>query len=73
MILTFSQYIDLINQFEFSDHLATETTERDINEFYPQDQTKNSKAFIRFQNFNELFQFVLMNITTLILPPCHKL
>lgn len=54
----FSQYIDLINQFEFSDHLATETTERDINEFYPQDQTKNSKAFIRFQNFNELFQFV---------------
>ncbi|TES15472.1 AraC family transcriptional regulator Rsp, partial [Staphylococcus epidermidis] len=43
----FSQYIDLINQFEFSDHLATETTERDINEFYPQDQTKNSKAFIR--------------------------
>ncbi len=38
--------------------MATETTERDINEFYPQDQTKNSKAFIRFQNFNELFQFV---------------
>lgn len=54
----FSQYIELINQFEFSDHWATETTERDINEFYPQDQTKNSKAFIRFQNFNELFQFV---------------
>ncbi|MEJ7398446.1 AraC family transcriptional regulator, partial [Staphylococcus epidermidis] len=26
--------------------------------FNPKDRTKSSKAFIRFENFNELFQFV---------------
>ncbi|SUM68901.1 transcription regulatory protein [Staphylococcus saccharolyticus] len=52
------QFKDLIKQFKFNDQLATETTVKDINQFNPKDRTKNSKAFIRFQNFNELFQFV---------------
>lgn len=45
-------------QFKFNDQLATETTVKDINQFNSKDRTKNSKAFIRFQNFNELFQFI---------------
>lgn len=31
---------------------------KDIDQFNPKDRTKSSKAFIRFENFNELFQFV---------------
>ncbi|WP_037541630.1 AraC family transcriptional regulator Rsp [Staphylococcus caprae] len=54
----YSEFKDLINQFEFNDQLATEITEKDIDQFNPKDRTKSSKAFIRFENFNELFQFV---------------
>lgn len=54
----FLDYKDLINQFEFNDQLATEITDIDLNQFNPKDHTKSSKAFIRFENFNKLFQFV---------------
>ncbi|WP_154838447.1 AraC family transcriptional regulator Rsp [Staphylococcus sp. Marseille-Q1834] len=52
------KHLDLISEFEFTDHLTTETTYIDIQSIETQKQTKSSKAFIHFQNTNELFQFV---------------
>lgn len=51
-------FLNLISQFEFTNHLTTETTQIDIANYDPKDQTQFSTAFIDFQNINELFQFV---------------
>ncbi|MGA4514835.1 AraC family transcriptional regulator Rsp [Staphylococcus caledonicus] len=52
------KFLDLISQFEFTNHVMTETTTINIDEFEPNDRTKSSKAFIHFQSITELFQFV---------------
>lgn len=53
----YSPFIPLINHFDFNNQLATEITEINIDNFDPKDYSKPSKAFIRLDNFNELFHF----------------
>lgn len=53
----YSPFLPLINHFDFNNQLATEITEINIDNFDPKDYSKPSKAFIRLDNFNELFHF----------------
>lgn len=50
-------FLPLIENFNFNDQLTTEITKIDIEHFDPKDHSKASKAFIRLDNFNELFHF----------------
>lgn len=50
-------FLPLIEKFNFNDQLTTEITKIDIEHFDPKDHSKASKAFIRLDNFNELFHF----------------
>lgn len=50
--------LNLIQQYEIIDQLATERTHINIDQFNPQDHTKSSQAFIRFRSVSELFQFI---------------
>ncbi|MDU2136502.1 MAG: AraC family transcriptional regulator Rsp [Staphylococcus warneri] len=50
-------FLPLIEEFNFNDQLTTEITKIDIEHFDPKDHSKASKAFIRLDNFNELFHF----------------
>lgn len=50
-------FLPLIENFNFNDQLTTDITKIDIEHFDPKDHSKASKAFIRLDNFNELFHF----------------
>lgn len=50
-------FLPLIENFNFNDQITTEITKIDLEHFDPKDHSKASKAFIRLDNFNELFHF----------------
>ena len=50
-------FLPLIENFNFNDQITTEITKIDLEHFHPKDHSKASKAFIRLDNFNELFHF----------------
>ncbi|EOB7762206.1 AraC family transcriptional regulator Rsp [Staphylococcus aureus] len=53
-----SQFTDLISTIDLTAQLATNTTDIHIDDFNPKDRSQRAKVFVRFSNFNELFQFI---------------
>lgn len=53
-----SQFTELISTIDLTAQLATNTTDIHIDDFNPKDRSQRAKAFVRFSNFNELFQFI---------------
>ncbi|MDV0168018.1 AraC family transcriptional regulator Rsp [Staphylococcus aureus] len=53
-----SQFTELISTIDLTAQLATNTTDIHIDDFNPKDRSQRSKVFVRFSNFNELFQFI---------------
>ncbi|HFU9400414.1 TPA: AraC family transcriptional regulator Rsp [Staphylococcus aureus] len=53
-----SQFTELISTIDLTAQLATNTTDIHIDDFNPKDRSQRAKAFARFSNFNELFQFI---------------
>ncbi|HCW8083249.1 AraC family transcriptional regulator Rsp [Staphylococcus aureus] len=53
-----SQFTELISTIDLTAQLATNTTDIHIDDFNPKDRSQRAKVFVRFSNFNELFQFI---------------
>ncbi|WP_457803390.1 AraC family transcriptional regulator Rsp [Staphylococcus aureus] len=53
-----SQFTELISAIDLTAQLATNTTDIHIDDFNPKDRSQRAKVFVRFSNFNELFQFI---------------
>lgn len=53
-----SQFTELISTIDLTAQLATNTTDIHIDDFNPKDRSQRTKVFVRFSNFNELFQFI---------------
>ncbi len=53
-----SQFTELISIIDLTAQLATNTTDIHIDDFNPKDRSQRAKVFVRFSNFNELFQFI---------------
>ncbi|EUQ69677.1 AraC family transcriptional regulator Rsp [Staphylococcus aureus] len=53
-----SQFTELISTIDLTAQLATNTTDIHIDDFNPKDRIQRAKVFVRFSNFNELFQFI---------------
>ena len=53
-----SQFTELISTIDLTAQLATNTTDIHIDVFNPKDRSQRAKVFVRFSNFNELFQFI---------------
>lgn len=53
-----SQFTELISTIDLTSQLATNTTDIHIDDFNPKDRSQRAKVFVRFSNFNELFQFI---------------
>ncbi|HCG2553553.1 TPA: AraC family transcriptional regulator Rsp [Staphylococcus aureus] len=53
-----SQFTELISTIDLTAQLATNTTDIHIDDFNPKDRCQRAKVFVRFSNFNELFQFI---------------
>ncbi|MFK3224159.1 AraC family transcriptional regulator Rsp [Staphylococcus aureus] len=53
-----SQFTELISTIDLTTQLATNTTDIHIDDFNPKDRSQRAKVFVRFSNFNELFQFI---------------
>ncbi|MBE2132875.1 AraC family transcriptional regulator Rsp [Staphylococcus argenteus] len=53
-----SQFTELISKIDLTAQLATNTTDINIDDFDPKDRSQRAKVFVRFSNFNELFQFI---------------
>lgn len=53
-----SQFTELISTIDLTAQLATNTTDIHIDDFNPKDRSRRAKVFVRFSNFNELFQFI---------------
>ncbi|MBS3211492.1 AraC family transcriptional regulator Rsp [Staphylococcus aureus] len=53
-----SQFTELISTIVLTAQLATNTTDIHIDDFNPKDRSQRAKVFVRFSNFNELFQFI---------------
>ncbi|HDE7600724.1 TPA: AraC family transcriptional regulator Rsp [Staphylococcus aureus] len=53
-----SQFTELISTIDLTAQLATNTTDIHIDDFNPKDRSQSAKVFVRFSNFNELFQFI---------------
>lgn len=53
-----SQFTELISTIDLTAQLATNTTDIHIDDFTPKDRSQRAKVFVRFSNFNELFQFI---------------
>ncbi|HDP2497643.1 TPA: AraC family transcriptional regulator Rsp [Staphylococcus aureus] len=53
-----SQFTELISTIDLTAQLATNTTDIHIDGFNPKDRSQRAKVFVRFSNFNELFQFI---------------
>ncbi|HFN8776461.1 TPA: AraC family transcriptional regulator Rsp [Staphylococcus aureus] len=53
-----SQFTELISTIDLTAQLATNTTVIHIDDFNPKDRSQRAKVFVRFSNFNELFQFI---------------
>lgn len=53
-----SQFTELISTIDLTAQLATNTTDIHIDDFNPKDRSQHAKVFVRFSNFNELFQFI---------------
>lgn len=53
-----SQFTALISTIDLTAQLATNTTDIHIDDFNPKDRSQRAKVFVRFSNFNELFQFI---------------
>lgn len=49
---------ELISTIDLTAQLATNTTDIHIDDFNPKDRSQRAKVFVRFSNFNELFQFI---------------
>ncbi|HEI8048051.1 TPA: AraC family transcriptional regulator Rsp [Staphylococcus aureus] len=52
------QFTELISTIDLTAQLATNTTDIHIDDFNPKDRSQRAKVFVRFSNFNELFQFI---------------
>lgn len=53
-----SQFTELISTIDLTAQLATNTTDIHIDDFNPKYRSQRAKVFVRFSNFNELFQFI---------------
>lgn len=53
-----SQFTELISTIDLTAQLATNTIDIHIDDFNPKDRSQRAKVFVRFSNFNELFQFI---------------
>ncbi|QHL41765.1 AraC family transcriptional regulator Rsp [Staphylococcus aureus] len=53
-----SQFTELISTIDLTAQLATNTTDIHIDDFNPKDRSQRANVFVRFSNFNELFQFI---------------
>ncbi|HHW5273841.1 TPA: AraC family transcriptional regulator Rsp [Staphylococcus aureus] len=53
-----SQFTELISTIDLTAQLATNTTDIHIDDFNPKNRSQRAKVFVRFSNFNELFQFI---------------
>lgn len=53
-----SHFTELISTIDLTAQLATNTTDIHIDDFNPKDRSQRAKVFVRFSNFNELFQFI---------------
>ncbi|MBW1217337.1 AraC family transcriptional regulator Rsp [Staphylococcus aureus] len=53
-----SQFTELISTIDLTAQLATNTTDIHIDDFNRKDRSQRAKVFVRFSNFNELFQFI---------------
>lgn len=53
-----SQFTELISTIDLTAQLATNTTDIHIDDFNSKDRSQRAKVFVRFSNFNELFQFI---------------
>lgn len=53
-----SQFTELISTIDLTAQLTTNTTDIHIDDFNPKDRSQRAKVFVRFSNFNELFQFI---------------
>lgn len=53
-----SQFTELISTIDLTAQLAINTTDIHIDDFNPKDRSQRAKVFVRFSNFNELFQFI---------------
>lgn len=53
-----SQFTELISTIDLTAQLDTNTTDIHIDDFNPKDRSQRAKVFVRFSNFNELFQFI---------------
>lgn len=53
-----SQFTELVSTIDLTAQLATNTTDIHIDDFNPKDRSQRAKVFVRFSNFNELFQFI---------------
>ncbi|HDB4112526.1 TPA: AraC family transcriptional regulator Rsp [Staphylococcus aureus] len=53
-----SQFTELISTIDLTAQLATNTTDIHTDDFNPKDRSQRAKVFVRFSNFNELFQFI---------------